>query len=94
MSKCIQVSRSGSVLRRCPWITDLCSEEDFEVGAEGQDWVLRDLVEKAVQGSLPRLDKLVIKALHHAFYHKLFRQGLKKHTDSRVLTQDKSMILM
>jgi len=40
--------------------------------------VVRRLAEEALQRSPPRLDKVLIEALHHALHHKLLRQGLIK----------------
>lgn len=56
----------------------LCSEEDLEVLAIGQDRVLRELVEEAVQSLPPCLDEFLIEALYHALHHKFLRQRLRK----------------
>lgn len=60
--------------------THLCSEEDLEVLAVGQDGMLGYLVEEAVQGSPPRLNEVVVEALHHAFHNKLLWEGLETET--------------
>lgn len=60
--------------------THLCSEEDLEVLAVGQDGMLGYLVEEAVQGSPPRLYEVVVEALHHAFHNKLLWEGLETET--------------
>lgn len=59
----------------------LRGEEDFEVLAVGQYGMLGDLVEKAVQSSPPGLNEVVVEAFHHAFHHKLLRQGLRTQRD-------------
>lgn len=48
--------------------------------AVGQDGMLRDLVEEAMKGLPPRLDEVVIEALHHAFHNKLLRERLDKQS--------------
>lgn len=46
--------------------------------AVGQDGMLRDLVEEAVQSFPSVLDEIVVESIHHAFHHKLLGQRLRK----------------
>lgn len=60
--------------------TGVCGEEDFEVLAAGEDGVLRDPVEEAMEGFPPRLDEVFVEAFHHALHDKLLWQGLSTGT--------------
>lgn len=47
--------------------------------AVGQDGMLRDFVEEAVQSFPSGLDEITVEAIHHAFHHKFLGQRLRKH---------------
>lgn len=49
------------------------------------------LVEEAVQGSPPRLNEVVVEALHHAFHNKLLWEGLETETTEESTISDRKL---